>query len=169
MRCLPFIILYTALLIGGCSVDAKRSESRNEHIALGWLQRDGFVNNNFPEFQQVYDTVAVGPDFVEMIKVLGNDAEYLVVLGTWCSDSKREVPRFLKVADLAGIAPERIKYYGVDRTKQSPGELPRQYDIEFVPTIIVLKNDAEMGRIVESPKNSVEEDLLVILAGGQGR
>lgn len=164
------LLLLVSILVGiGCSSDIQRVESRKEHMALGWLERDAFVNDDFPAFKQVYDTVAVGPDFVEMIKVLGHDVEYLVVLGTWCSDSKREVPRFLKIIDLAGIAPERVKYYGVDRTKQSPGELPGQYNIELVPTIIVLKNGSEMGRIVESPKNSIEEDLLVILAEAQNR
>lgn len=169
MKFFDVVIFSTALLFWGCSGDLKRSESRNEQMALGWLQREDFMTAQFPEFEQAYDTITVGSEFVEMIRLLGHDAEYLVVLGTWCSDSKREVPRFLKIADLAGIAPERIKYYGVDRTKKGPGEVAEQHQIELVPTIIVFKNGVEIGRIVETPKGSVEEDLLAILAGAHNR
>ncbi|MEK7671115.1 MAG: thioredoxin family protein, partial [Bacteroidota bacterium] len=93
----------------------------------------------------------------------------VVVLGTWCSDSKREVPRFLKIVDLSLIPPAQIQFYGVDRTKKSSDGVTDRYKIERVATFIFLKRGEEVGRIVESPKNSLEEDMLAILADAQSK
>ena len=65
-------------------------------------------------------------------------------LGAWCSDSRREVPRFLKIADLAGMDATRIKLYGLDRTKKSSDGLTDRYGIERVPTFIFLRGDKEV-------------------------
>jgi thiol-disulfide isomerase/thioredoxin len=87
----------------------------------------------------------------------------------WCGDSKRELPRFLKIADEAGFPPARITLYSLDRTKKSPDGMTARYGIEYVPTFIVLKDGAEVGRITESPKVSVEADLLTILAAARAQ
>lgn len=85
----------------------------------------------------------------------------LVILGTWCSDSHELVPQLIKVLDLAGWKqPELI---GVDRKKQSSKVDIKPLNIEYVPVIIVFDKGKEIGRIVETTKKSIEEDLLEIL------
>lgn len=85
----------------------------------------------------------------------------LVILGTWCSDSHELVPELLKVMDLAGWAqPELI---GVDRKKQCSKVDIKPLNIEYVPVIIVFDRGKELGRIVETTRKSIEEDLLEIL------
>ncbi|MEJ2614863.1 MAG: hypothetical protein P8Z35_07895 [Ignavibacteriaceae bacterium] len=37
--------------------------------------------------------------------------------------------------------------------------------IELVPTIIFYKDEKELGRIVETPNDSLEKDILKILTG----
>jgi hypothetical protein len=93
-------------------------------------------------------------------------AEVTVFLGTWCSDSRREVPRLWKALDAAGGAvPFHIRYIGVDREKKEPAADVTAGGIHFVPTLIVSRGGHELGRIVEQPLHGMEKDLLALLTG----
>jgi thiol-disulfide isomerase/thioredoxin len=93
-------------------------------------------------------------------------AEVTVYLGTWCSDSRREVPRFWKAVDAAGgSVPFAVRYVAVDHAKKEPAALLKQDDVRFLPTIIVRRGGQEVGRIVESSPHGVEQDLLALLTG----
>jgi thiol-disulfide isomerase/thioredoxin len=157
-------LVVTALSLLSCSGTKPTGHDPSEKMELGWIDRSAMMKPDYPRFKENFDTVHVDRNFVEMIAPLHKGVEILVVLGTWCGDSKREVPRFWKIADLAGIPPSAIKYYGVDRSKRSADGVTDTFRIEKVPTFIFVKQGMEIGRIVESPKNSIEEDMLVILA-----
>lgn len=110
------------------------------------------------------------PDDVSL-KSLGpllQEIHILVFLGTWCGDSRREVPRFLRILDAADFPSERLKLVGVDRRKehykQSPGGEQWGLNIRRVPTFIFLRNGQEIGRIVERPAVSLEQDICDILS-----
>jgi thiol-disulfide isomerase/thioredoxin len=93
-------------------------------------------------------------------------AEVTVYLGTWCSDSRREVPRFWKAVDAAGgSVPFAVRYVAVDHAKKEPAALLKQDDVRFLPTIIVRRGGKEVGRIVETSPHGVEQDLLALLTG----
>jgi len=53
----------------------------------------------------------------------------------------------------------------LDRDKKSGQNIEDGKDIHHVPTFIFLKNGTEIGRIVESPIESLEEDMFNILIG----
>lgn len=95
----------------------------------------------------------------------------LVFMGTWCGDSKREVPRFMKILDTAGFPGEQLKIVAVDNRrefyKKSPGGEEWGLNIKYVPTFIFLKDGKEVNRIVEYPVNSLEMDMEKILMGMQ--
>jgi len=94
-------------------------------------------------------------------------AEVTVVLGTWCSDSAREVPRLWRALDeVGGLVPFEIEYLAVDREKEEPADLLAGLEIEYVPTVIVRRDGREVGRIVESAPSGIERDLLALLTGG---
>ena len=86
-----------------------------------------------------------------------------VVMGTWCPDSRREVPRFMKVLDYWRFPLVNVKFIGVDMDKNSPVGEFEQLDIQRVPTFIIYKNKIEAGRIIENPVTSLEQDILDIL------
>jgi hypothetical protein len=93
-------------------------------------------------------------------------AEVTVFLGTWCGDSRLQVPRLWKALDAAGGAvPFKVRYIGVDRDKKKPAADITAADIHFVPTLIVTRDGHELGRIVEEPLHGVEGDLLALLTG----
>ena len=88
-----------------------------------------------------------------------------VFLGTWCGDSRREVTRMWVAFDRAGALPFEVRYVGVDRAKEAPNGLSEGRNIEYVPTIIVYRDEREAGRIVESAPEGVEVALLALLRG----
>jgi hypothetical protein len=86
-----------------------------------------------------------------------------VVMGTWCPDSRREVPRFMKILTLIEFPLGEVTFIGVDNAKLSPVGEYEGLGIQRVPTFIVYKNKIESGRIIENPVASLEQDLLDIL------
>lgn len=84
-----------------------------------------------------------------------------VFLGTWCGDSRRNVPRFFK--SIKGNDHYKVFIWAVDRKMKLDNNLPERYDIHRVPTFVFEKNGIEVGRIVENPNKSIEEDILDIL------
>ena len=101
----------------------------------------------------------------EDIRVLGAArpaATLDVYFGSWCGDSRREVPRLLKILELAAPPDLRVRFYGVDRAKKEPARLVTRARIERVPTIILSVGRREIGRIVETPQSALEHDLALL-------
>jgi thiol-disulfide isomerase/thioredoxin len=138
-----------------------------EDVPTGWVDRSILESPAYSQFKIAYDSSHIGQEFVEMISALHHGIDVTVFFGTWCSDSRRDVPRFLKIADLSGMAKEQVRLYALDRTKRSRDGMTERFQIELVPTFIFLKNNQEVGRIVETPKTTLEGDVLTILAGAK--
>ncbi|MBK7710748.1 MAG: thioredoxin family protein [Bacteroidales bacterium] len=117
-------------------------------------------------FYKGYDDYHPDPNAINSLS--GIDMEGLtikVVLGTWCPDSRREVPRFMKVVDGWKFPSGMVTFIGVDNGKLSPiGEYDK-LEIQRVPTFIFYKNNIEAGRIIENPMTSLEQDMVNILRG----
>lgn len=92
-----------------------------------------------------------------------------IFLGTWCGDSKREVPRFLKLLDEIKFNMANVKIIAVGASdslyKQSPQGEEKNKGIYRVPTFIVYRNGVEINRINEYPALSLEKDFLNIVSG----
>lgn len=99
-------------------------------------------------------------------------AEVTVYLGTWCSDSKRELARLWRAFDDAGVfaeddLPFAVEYVAVDRDKQEPAGRAAATAVEYVPTFVVSRGGEELGRVVEIAVEGIERDLLALLSGAK--
>ena len=106
----------------------------------------------------------------ELTNAISNPGQYTyeVFLGTWCGDSRREVPRMEKIFSEMGIDMSNVLIVTLDRDKISPNDEQEGKDIRYVPTLIVSKDNQEIGRIVESPSSetaTLESDLFEISLG----
>ncbi len=81
-----------------------------------------------------------------------NLVSYIVFGGTWCEDTQFILPKFFALQDKAKIADDRITFFAVDRQKKTISNLASALNITNVPTIIVMKNGKEIGRVVEYGK-----------------
>ncbi|MDP3685076.1 MAG: thioredoxin, partial [Ignavibacteria bacterium] len=57
----------------------------------------------------------------------------------------------------------KVKLIMVDRKKDAAGIDISPFNIELVPTMIFYNDGLEVGRIIETPKETLEKDLSAIL------
>jgi len=94
-----------------------------------------------------------------------HNIEFIAFIGTWCSDSKFIIPKFFSFIDAAGFPEDRVTLIGVDRNKKTLGHLAEAMNIVDVPTIIVMKDGKEAGRVVEYGKYGLfDKELGEIIA-----
>ena len=111
----------------------------------------------YPIFKSKYKSYEVNTMYdLSIIR----DRDFVIMFGTWCHDSKREVPRMLRILDSAGVRTEQISLIGVDTNKEEPKGQEKTYNLRNTPTLILLKNGEEVGRIIERPNVSLEADLI---------
>jgi thiol-disulfide isomerase/thioredoxin len=158
-------IMLLVLATAGCASTSTTVTS--DPSERGWVGRDLFRTPPYRAFAAGLDTSLVEGQFVPLIKLSYEGERVVIIFGPWCGDSQREVPKFLKLADAAGIEADSIRLYSVDRSKKSDDGITEQYQIERVPTFIIEKNGREVGRIVESPETTMAADLLSILASAK--
>lgn len=88
---------------------------------------------------------------------------FKIFVGTWCSDSKSFLPKFIKILEYLNIPNTQIEIVKIDRDKKRPMDLIGQYQIKFVPTAIFMEQGKEQNRIVEFTNKSIEEDIIQIV------
>jgi hypothetical protein len=117
-------------------------------------------------FYKGYDDYPVNKEALDSLSEIGKDGLSIkIVMGTWCPDSRREVPRFMKVLDAWNFPAGYLTFIGVDNGKLSPIGGFEELEIHRVPTFIIYKNNIEAGRIIENPETSLEQDMVKILRG----
>ena len=116
---------------------------------------------DYPDWQEAERKYNPKDDVVKKIDENKNDIKIITFLGTWCGDSRRNVPRFLKA--ISGNPNLKVEFWAVDRKKKLDNGLTEKYAIKRVPTFIFFKNDREVGRITEHPQKTIEEDILDII------
>lgn len=121
-----------------------------------------------PLFSKSFETNEADTVTVKLIAPLLQNKSMEIFLGSWCGDSKREVPHMMKILEAASFDTTKLKLIFVDNTddvyKQSPQHEEKGKFIHHVPTFIVYDDNKEMGRITETPAVSLEKDLLAILS-----
>lgn len=101
----------------------------------------------------------------KLLEIEKDDITIKVVMGVWCPDSRREVPRFMRILYAWQFPETKLTFIGVDDAKQSPIGEYAGLNIVRVPTFILYKNNIEAGRIIENPVTSLEQDMVNILTG----
>ena len=158
-----YVFLIVCIIVAyGCSQKAEKSKP--EIMLLGKVEKTDLAVEPYKSwFDSTYQVYSLNTVMVDSLKALFNGVEIELFYGTWCSDSRREVPAFYKILnELAGID-FSIESYALNRDKVEPDGAQEGHDIEFVPTIILNRGGVEQGRIIEVPERSLEEDMVRIL------
>ena len=167
-RILFFIILiFSCFLLDAQDLNKRATDEKTgNEILLGNCTLDGLLNSDFLlSYQEYYPEYKPDSATIELLRGKLSTISCVVVLGTWCGDSKEQVPKLLKILDqLKGNSFEALYFICVDRSKTIVDSQPRPVGvIEKVPTFIFYRGQEEIGRIVETPNISLEKDLLEIV------
>ncbi len=112
-------------------------------------------------FKNSYQAFNVSEGDMAAVNAWPDDLHIDVYFGTWCHDSQREVPRFLKlVAENTQLSTRLI---ALDYEKSEPNGSAKSHAIKYTPTFVVYQNNKEIGRIVERPKVSIAADISAML------
>ena len=167
------IILILSLAMFATSVfsqtinQTKIDEKSQMEVMTGIWSREGIQTSDL--FKAFYDTEykAYAPEIsvLDNIKIAraAKQITITIVMGSWCGDSQEQVPRFLKILDILSFPDTSITLICVDRTKKSLNGETDNLKVQLVPTFIIYSDSKEIGRIVETPKETLEKDLLTII------
>jgi thiol-disulfide isomerase/thioredoxin len=188
MKKIYFLFFLLLVFIGGCKttkpVSDGKAATKNKPIAadtatpeinfhdqttwiLGYFKPDQLSHYPYSTwYLKGIDDYQIKTEAInKLLEINKDDLSIKIVMGTWCPDSRREVPRFMRVIDAWHFPAEKLIFIGVDDAKQSPVGEYAGLNIQRVPTFILYKNNIEAGRIIENPKASLEQDMVDILAG----
>jgi len=134
---------------------------------LGYFNRERLTNEPHSEwFVKGYNDYELNSEAINrLLKIPYEGITIKIVMGTWCPDSRKQVPRFIRIIDTWKFPMDGITFIGVDDAKLSPVGEYEKLDIQRVPTFIFYKNNIEEGRIIENPVTSLEQDIVNILTG----
>jgi len=128
----------------------------------GPVSREAILEHS-PSWKDIVAAYQPNPEFLEKLRALGREVRIEVFFGSWCSDSRAHVSAFFKILDLVDSPLLQPAYFGVPEDKEKRPPFFEGRDIAKLPTFIVLVDGREAGRIVETPQETVEEDLVKIL------
>jgi thioredoxin 1 len=149
-----YVFLLTLLY---CTPLYAAGNSASSADAYGAISAENLLQH-YPEFGAEFSAFTVSAEDISRMQQL-SEVSLLVLFGSWCHDSAREVPRLLKLVEQSGVVLQSLQLQAVDRNKQDPDKLHSQYNLRYTPTIIVLRSGVEIGRIVEQPQQSLAQDL----------
>lgn len=144
--------------------DTISDKAAGEHMLVGKVTRSQLQTGEFGDyFKYNYTNYAPDQHTIDELKNKIYSYDIIIVLGTWCSDSQRDVPRVYKILDKLEYNTNSINVYCIDRNKTAGSEDISNLNIERIPTFIFMKDGVEKGRIVEYPQKTLEKDMLEIL------
>ena len=162
------LLLFSTVLL---SAQKTYIDSRDRTHLLGPIERDYLFAEPYDTlFAPSYDAFSCIPGALEALNNrMDNEVRIKIYLGTWCGDSHREVGRFFKILDDSDLDENNIEIIALDNRrdtyKQSPNKSEANENIHRVPTFLFYKDNVEIGRIVEFPKNSLAVDIAQIMDG----
>ena len=168
-----FYTLTVCLFIIGCGPSTSKKDVKNteqseepEEMLLSVITKEGLNQEPYSEwFVKNYNDYSVDDALVSKISNTINDFDITVFMGTWCSDSQREIPILFKILEATGYDMSKLKLIALNRDKVTPENLQEGFDVQFVPTIIFSKNGNEINRFVEFAQENLAEDISKIVSG----
>lgn len=168
-----FICMAAALLSCNSAMHSTTSAPvivKENPMLLGKISVKQLQQPPFSEwFNKAYEAYTPDAIVTDSLKKFIGGYKFEIFLGTWCGDSKREVPRLMKILHSLNIKPSAITIIAVGNRdtlyKQSPAHEEMGKEITRVPHLNIYKNGNETGRITETPVATWEKDMLTIIRG----
>ena len=148
---------------------AQTQVSRDEHgnkVMVGFISKQELASDTaFTWFAQNQQGYKPDQNALQLLKANRDSINVIAFGGTWCDDTKYILPKFFMLADAAGLSEDHVTVVGVDHSKKTIQHLSEAFGITNVPTLIVMRNGKELGRVVEYGHTGLfDKDLAEILS-----
>lgn len=129
----------------------KDEKHPEEHILRGIINK--YVVQNDSSYYNWYNSSARSyrPDTATLsaFERAKGKVQFILFGGTWCDDTQFVLPKFFKLQEMSGVTDSSVTFFGVNRAKKTLANIADAFNIVNVPTIIVMKDGKELGRVVE--------------------
>ena len=125
------------ILFIGCNGKIKKeANDDNEDIEyvdlIGKFKRVELETHPFikDSFNLNYTNYKVDEEVLKKIKpLLKRDISIKVIMGTWCEDSEREIPAFIKILEAINYDTSKMRIIAVDEEKTTPNFIEKDYEL----------------------------------------
>jgi thiol-disulfide isomerase/thioredoxin len=161
-------LLIAALIFSGQIVFAQTEISQDNNgnqVLKGFITKQDLATDSaFKWFAENQKGYTPDQNALQLLRANRDSINIIAFGGTWCGDTKYILPKFFVLTDAAGLSQDRITLLGVDHSKKTIQHLSEAFGITNVPTIIVMKNGKEVGRVVEYGHTGLfDKDLAELL------
>ncbi|MDR1793554.1 MAG: thioredoxin family protein [Bacteroidales bacterium] len=146
-----------------------QSDSIVEPIIVGETSLEQLLSiDNFrTEFEMYYSQYQLDTEQLEKITTLFSDYQnqhfhIVAIVGSWCGDTKEQLPILLKILSATALKDVEITYIAVNRDKKAGQKDVTEYAVERIPIFLFYANEQLLGKIVETPRQSMEKDIIEI-------
>jgi len=151
-------------------INKKVVTADGDTILLGHCKFSALQEEPFSKwFVYNADTTHIDTASANRLKKILKHTKLEIFMGTWCGDSRREVPQLYKLLKYIHYPEKNIRLILVNNStehyKQSPQHEESGKNIFRVPCVLVYKKDSVIGRVIEFPKESWAKDLYKIAKG----
>jgi len=150
----PFLWLAVVFLLAGAG--------RAQVELVGPLTPEAILQK-IPEWKAFVEGYSPKLDIINRLQAVPEEVRVEIFLGTWCPDCRQHVSAYFKIMDMVRNPMLQTTYTGVPRDRGARGPYIEGKAIDRLPTFIIFFRAEEIGRIIETPRRSVEEDLWEIL------
>jgi thiol-disulfide isomerase/thioredoxin len=158
-----FTVLSVGLLIAGCGSSNQilvtekplnlyqtLPDATEKKALVGIISKEAITNDTaFAWYQTNLKYFKLDSGTVQTIRAKKDKIHLVLFIGTWCHDSQQLVPKYFETLKAANVDDSHLTIVGTDRSKKTIAGLHDAFHITNVPTIIVLQNGKEIGRIIE--------------------
>ena len=110
---------------------------------LGKIDKSGLTSKHYNDwFSKNYEDYELDQATINDISSKLKEFHITLFMGTWCGDSKREVPRFYKILEACNFPEDQLTVIALSAKpymyKQSPNHYEAGLNIHRVPTFLSL-------------------------------
>lgn len=163
-------VFSASFLFAQSSVEVSRDPNGSKILKGFMTKKELATDTAFTWFVQGQKNFTLNAEVVKQYAAAKDSISFVVFGGTWCEDTKHLLPNFMATADAAGLPANHLTLVGVDRNKKTLFNLSEVFNVTLVPTIIVLKNGKEIGRVVEYGRiGAPEKEVAQIISAAAGK
>tara|TARA_B100001559_G_scaffold20694_1_gene16985 strand:+ start:1104 stop:1634 length:531 start_codon:yes stop_codon:yes gene_type:complete len=162
------IILFFTIIFLNCETKGENENinikisSKGEKMVVGKISYNKLVD--FSKKWENSDQTNLNLKNDSKLRSLFFNIKIKIFMGTWCEDSIREIPYLFNILNSINYNIESVEIICVDENKNTPEGYEKDFEIIKVPTIIFLKKNEEINRIVEFPVETLQKDIIKILS-----
>ena len=141
-------------------------DSAETKILVGFISKQQITEDTvFAWYKQNLKYSRPNKEYVDIIKPKATDFQLILFTGTWCHDSQQIIPKYFTLLEAAGFPEQKMTIIACDRQKNAPANIQRPLNVVNVPTLMVMKDGKEVGRIVEYGESGLPDKELAEIVG----